>query len=179
MLYFSRRIPLMAVVWLVVSPCYTTSFTIHQTNGQQRSLPSTITNQPQPLLAPVGRVLSSAKKDEVESDDEWHPRDPASTTPQLLAGLWHQIAQSGTMTRGVGDLCLFVCLFVCVVCSYRNGHSVRGGQPRRPLRLTFLPYCYCFCLLLRVLLVSFFRRKHILSFIPKWKNNSINNHLVI
>lgn len=36
-----------------------------------------------------------------DDEEEWHPRDPAHTTPQLLAGLWHQIAQSGSMTRGV------------------------------------------------------------------------------
>lgn len=34
------------------------------------------------------------------SDEEWHPRDPASTTPQLLAGLWHQISHAGSLTKG-------------------------------------------------------------------------------
>ena len=52
-------------------------------------------------------VTSDSSGDEgVYSDEEWHPRDPAFTTPQLLAGLWHQIAQSGTMSRGVRTLLL-------------------------------------------------------------------------
>lgn len=38
---------------------------------------------------------------EVHSDNEWHPRDPAKTTPQLLAALWHQITQAGSMSKGV------------------------------------------------------------------------------
>lgn len=39
------------------------------------------------------------------SDDEWHPRDPAFTTPQLLSGVWHQIAQAGTLSKGVSCNC--------------------------------------------------------------------------
>jgi hypothetical protein len=35
------------------------------------------------------------------TDDEWHPHDPAFTTPQLLAGVWDQIAHAGTMSKGV------------------------------------------------------------------------------
>lgn len=38
---------------------------------------------------------------EVHSDNEWHPRDPARTTPQLLVALWHQITQAGRMGKGV------------------------------------------------------------------------------
>ena len=38
---------------------------------------------------------------EVHSDNEWHPRDPARTTPQLLVALWHQITQAGRMVKGV------------------------------------------------------------------------------
>lgn len=41
----------------------------------------------------------------VHTDDEWHPRDPAFTTPQLLLGIWQQIAQATTMAKGVS--CLF------------------------------------------------------------------------
>jgi hypothetical protein len=49
--------------------------------------------------------------DPSSTDDEWHPRDPAHTTPQLLAGVWHQIAQVGSLVKGVrctkieGPLC--------------------------------------------------------------------------
>ena len=40
------------------------------------------------------------------SDDEWHPNDPAWTTPQLLEGIWGQIAQAKNMVRNV---CVVVC----------------------------------------------------------------------
>ena len=34
--------------------------------------------------------------------EEWHPRDPASTTPQLLSSLWLQIAQGcKNLSKGV------------------------------------------------------------------------------
>jgi hypothetical protein len=36
-----------------------------------------------------------------EEEEEWHPHDPADTMPQLLAGLWHQIAEAGSMLKGV------------------------------------------------------------------------------
>jgi hypothetical protein len=42
---------------------------------------------------------------EVYSDNEWHPRDPAQTTPQLLAALWHQITHAGSMSKGVRWVC--------------------------------------------------------------------------
>jgi hypothetical protein len=45
--------------------------------------------------------LHSVDPSSIPSDDEWHPRDPAHTTPQLLAGLWHQIAQVGSLVKGV------------------------------------------------------------------------------
>jgi len=45
--------------------------------------------------------MSSLDPDSYEMDDEWHPRDPAYTTPQLLCGLWHQIAAAGSMSKGV------------------------------------------------------------------------------
>ena len=35
------------------------------------------------------------------TDDEWHPNDPAYTTPQLLVGIWEQISMAKTMTKGV------------------------------------------------------------------------------
>jgi hypothetical protein len=38
-------------------------------------------------------------EDDVE-DEEWHPRDPAHTTPQLLAGIWHQISEASGMPKG-------------------------------------------------------------------------------
>jgi hypothetical protein len=42
---------------------------------------------------------------EVHSDNEWHPRDPARTIPQLLVALWHQITQAGRMVKGVSNSC--------------------------------------------------------------------------
>lgn len=34
-------------------------------------------------------------------NEDFHPEDPASTTPQLLKGIWDQIAQALSMERGV------------------------------------------------------------------------------
>ena len=52
---------------------------------------------------------------EVHSDDEWHPRDPAKTTPQLLSGLWHQITQAGSMAKGVrSNNNVMVCIYTFV-----------------------------------------------------------------
>jgi hypothetical protein len=36
-----------------------------------------------------------------EDADEWHPRDPAQTTPQLLKSIWDQIARASAMVKGV------------------------------------------------------------------------------
>lgn len=49
------------------------------------------------------RWMSSSRSDALasHSDDEWHPHDPAWTTPQLLEGIWSQIAQAKDMVRGV------------------------------------------------------------------------------
>jgi hypothetical protein len=38
-------------------------------------------------------------------DEEWYPHDPAWTTPQLLEGIWSQIALAKDLVRGVRDLC--------------------------------------------------------------------------
>jgi hypothetical protein len=35
------------------------------------------------------------------TDDEWHPHDPAETTPQLLASIWCQISNGISMVKGV------------------------------------------------------------------------------
>jgi hypothetical protein len=35
------------------------------------------------------------------TDDEWHPHDPADTTPQLLASIWDQISNGISMVKGV------------------------------------------------------------------------------
>jgi hypothetical protein len=49
------------------------------------------------------RIADQLGVPDVYSDNEWHPRDPASTTPQLLAAMWHQITQAGGMAKGVSD----------------------------------------------------------------------------
>jgi len=38
-----------------------------------------------------------------EGDEEFHTRDQAETTPQLLKGIWQQIAQGSTMVKGVSE----------------------------------------------------------------------------
>jgi hypothetical protein len=54
-----------------------------------------------PLHDINNRIADQFGVPEVYSDNEWHPRDPASTTPQLLAAMWHQITQAGGMAKGV------------------------------------------------------------------------------
>lgn len=49
-------------------------------------------------------------KEETDVVEEWHPHDPAYTTPQLLAGIWFQIAQAKTMVKGVR--CKYTCMHV-------------------------------------------------------------------
>lgn len=50
---------------------------------------------------PFRTSLSVANPLSFHSDDEWHPHDPAYTTAQLMAGIWHQIAQASSMVKGV------------------------------------------------------------------------------
>jgi hypothetical protein len=38
------------------------------------------------------------------TDDEWHPHDPAETTPQLLSSIWAQISNGITMVKGVSTV---------------------------------------------------------------------------
>lgn len=60
-----------------------------------------------PRLLPMQASLSD--KMDVHSDDEWHPRDPAFTTPQLLVGIWQQIAQATSMAKGVRCFLIHTC----------------------------------------------------------------------
>eukprot|EP00977_Amphora_coffeiformis_P028583 scaffold36189_cov160-Amphora_coffeaeformis.AAC.2 len=57
---------------------------------------------PHDIACCLPRHLSSLSlsADKAQEDDDWHPRDPAHTTPQLLAALWHQIAQAGNLVKG-------------------------------------------------------------------------------
>lgn len=75
---------------------------------QQQSLRlpqlTTTTTASQKGHSSSGPLYSSAKNDnndDEEEEEEWHPRDPAHTTPQLLAALWHQIAHAGSLVKGV------------------------------------------------------------------------------
>lgn len=38
---------------------------------------------------------------EVHSDGDWHPRDPATSVPQLMSSIWHQITHAANMAKGV------------------------------------------------------------------------------
>lgn len=58
-----------------------------------------VTRQPVAFLRFV--PMQASMPADVHSDDEWHPRDPAFTTPQLLVGIWQQIAQATSMAKGV------------------------------------------------------------------------------
>jgi hypothetical protein len=55
------------------------------------------------------RLGSSIKADGAfHSDTEWHPHDPAETTPQLLSSLWNQIATSiDTLEQGETDTVIY------------------------------------------------------------------------
>lgn len=58
------------------------------------------------------------------TDDEWHPHDPAHTTPQLLEGLWFQIAQGKDMVKGVRHHAFaawIVCLNHSSSCLFADG----------------------------------------------------------
>jgi hypothetical protein len=47
---------------------------------------------------------SSLKDPQADYEDgEWHPMDPAYTTPQFLSALWHLIARGNQMVKGVRD----------------------------------------------------------------------------
>mmetsp|Transcript_11287 Transcript_11287/g.15632 ORF Transcript_11287/g.15632 Transcript_11287/m.15632 type:complete len:603 (-) Transcript_11287:299-2107(-) len=45
--------------------------------------------------------------DEAEEEEEWHPRDPAKTTPQLLASIWNLIGRGKDMVRGESFTAIF------------------------------------------------------------------------
>jgi len=49
------------------------------------------------------RLQMSDLTTQPHQDDEWHPHDPAWSTPQLLKGIWSQIAQAKDMVRGVSS----------------------------------------------------------------------------
>lgn len=79
------------------------SFSVPPSVATQQRFTSTATRSP--------LLLFSSKNEEVkdglgfdQDDDEWHPSDPASTTPELLSSLWGLIAQGSTMQRGVSVL---------------------------------------------------------------------------
>lgn len=46
-------------------------------------------------------------RDETNQDDEWHPHDAASTTPQLLSGIWFMISQGNSMVKGESSTVMF------------------------------------------------------------------------
>jgi len=53
-------------------------------------------------------VLASSIETQINKDEEiWHPRDPASTTPQLLHALWFLIVQGCSMTKGQSSTIIF------------------------------------------------------------------------
>lgn len=60
--------------------------------------------------ASSGRLHSQLDPGSFVTDGEWHPNDPAYTTPQLLVGIWDQIAMAKTMSK---DVSFYIQLF-CV-----------------------------------------------------------------
>ena len=51
-----------------------------------------------------GRISLFVKDDDDDDDDEFHPNDPAHTTPQLMAAIWDQIKHGATMEKGVSHI---------------------------------------------------------------------------
>jgi hypothetical protein len=69
---------------------------------KRSSLPrSSSLSLPSPSQSYASRSGVSGGADAVSDEDEWYPHDPAWTTPQLLEGIWSQIAQAKDMVRGV------------------------------------------------------------------------------
>ncbi|GKY91902.1 hypothetical protein MPSEU_000161800 [Mayamaea pseudoterrestris] len=75
---------------LAFVPSYIVAFQISSQSSRQRRSSSSFTRQ----------WLSDVPMLQAETDDEWHPHDPAATIPQLLHSVWSQIAQAGNMVKG-------------------------------------------------------------------------------
>jgi hypothetical protein len=59
--------------------------------------------EPQPRTLSLHMLSPS-----IDTEEEWHPHDPAWTTPQLLEGIWSQIAQAKNMVRNVRNMYLHI-----------------------------------------------------------------------
>eukprot|EP00545_Synedropsis_sp_CCMP1620_P000781 CAMPEP_0119016238 /NCGR_PEP_ID=MMETSP1176-20130426/11890_1 /TAXON_ID=265551 /ORGANISM="Synedropsis recta cf, Strain CCMP1620" /LENGTH=550 /DNA_ID=CAMNT_0006969579 /DNA_START=116 /DNA_END=1765 /DNA_ORIENTATION=+ len=55
---------------------------------------------PSPLFDLNKRLAEQMGVPEVFSDNEWHPRDPATSVPQLMSSIWGQITHAGNMAKG-------------------------------------------------------------------------------
>lgn len=51
-----------------------------------------------------------------ETEEEFHPIDPARTTTEFLAGLWQLIAKGNTMVRGVSSHQTYILFITFVFC---------------------------------------------------------------
>ena len=57
-----------------------------------------------PLVKPILASQAAPKESDPQTghdEDDWHPEDPASTTPQFLGALWQMIARGSNMVKGV------------------------------------------------------------------------------
>lgn len=54
----------------------------------------------QSFMPPQSSTRLCASDEEDEDDNDFHPRDEAENTPQLLQGIWDQIARGNTMVKG-------------------------------------------------------------------------------
>jgi hypothetical protein len=100
-------------LFLLQSCCYTcitttTAFTLLPQSASS-SLSTKTKIQTRRIISankcsPIITSLSSTSLQSTQSnnDEEFHPSDPASTTPQLLSSLWLQIAQGcKNLAKGV------------------------------------------------------------------------------
>ncbi|EEC48347.1 predicted protein [Phaeodactylum tricornutum CCAP 1055/1] len=71
-----------------------------RTGSVQQKRPSSFVGSHAPYTSSRTTLKGIVNPDSFFTDDEWHPHDPAFTTPQLLAGVWDQIAHAGTMSKG-------------------------------------------------------------------------------
>ena len=69
--------------------------------------PHTASKSGYPTVKPKLASQTTPKGSDAQAEhheEDWHPEDPARTTPQFLCALWHMIAQGSNMVKGVGNV---------------------------------------------------------------------------
>ena len=99
-------------ICLIMSAAATEGFT--PTFGKQRKHSGSLSRQKnkENMISQSIRSSSTTKIFLADlgqnKDDEFHQKDQASTTAQLLSGIWNMIAQASSLVRGVSSICNYV-----------------------------------------------------------------------